>query len=89
MLNSLVWPAIFKSVKIKIGKSNKRIVVIDAALLLESNWDKYVHQVWTVFVPREEALRRICARDGLTEEQVSFILLLPNNLRESLRRWHD
>jgi len=68
-LNEIVWPAVLKKVKSVVENSQREIVVIDAALLLESNWHKYVHQVWSVFVDRDETIKRICARDNLSVEQ--------------------
>ena len=48
-----------------------KTVVLDAAVLLEAGWDQLVHQVWTSYVPKEEAVKRVCDRDKLSEEQVS------------------
>ena len=65
-----------------IKNSTKEIVVVDAALLLEAGWEKFLHQIWTVFVPREEAIKRICARDKVPIEKVSifgfFFIILYN-----------
>jgi dephospho-CoA kinase len=53
-----------------VRKSAKEIIVVDAALLLEAGWDKFLQEVWTVFVPREEAVKRVSARDNIPIEQV-------------------
>jgi len=80
-LNKIVWPIIMARVKEEIRKSKHEIVVIDAALLIEAGWEGYLHQVWTVFVPREEAIIRICGRDGLSVEQAEARLdsQMPNS----------
>uniref|UniRef100_A0A1I8BPU6 CTP_transf_like domain-containing protein n=1 Tax=Meloidogyne hapla TaxID=6305 RepID=A0A1I8BPU6_MELHA len=67
-LNNIVWPITAERVKEIIKKSEREIVIIDAALLLEAGWDKYFHQVWCTFVPRNEAIERICARDNVSRE---------------------
>lgn len=37
---------------------------------MEAKWQGFMNELWTVFVPVEETLRRIKERDGLDEEQV-------------------
>uniref|UniRef100_A0A914NB14 Dephospho-CoA kinase n=1 Tax=Meloidogyne incognita TaxID=6306 RepID=A0A914NB14_MELIC len=67
-LNNIVWPITFERVKEIIKKSEREIVVIDAALLLEAGWGKYLNQVWCTFVPKNEAIERIVARDNVSKE---------------------
>uniref|UniRef100_A0A914KNV6 Cytidyltransferase-like domain-containing protein n=1 Tax=Meloidogyne incognita TaxID=6306 RepID=A0A914KNV6_MELIC len=67
-LNNIVWPITFERVKEIIRKSEREIVVIDAALLLEAGWGKYLNQVWCTFVPKNEAIERIVARDNVPKE---------------------
>ncbi|KAI1721704.1 dephospho-CoA kinase domain-containing protein [Ditylenchus destructor] len=71
VLNSIVWPAVTNKIKNIIISSlpNDKVFVLDAALLLEANWDGFLNQVWTTFVPRDEAVKRICVRDKLSVEQ--------------------
>ncbi|KAJ8941748.1 hypothetical protein NQ314_010285 [Rhamnusium bicolor] len=68
-LNSLVWPAIAEEVNNIIRNTDKKVVVIEAAVLLTADWQKYCHEVWTTLVPREEAINRLILRNALTEEQ--------------------
>ena len=51
-------------------------LIIAAAALVEAGWDRYVNELWTVFVPRDEALDRILNRDGFTKEHVSAIVTI-------------
>jgi len=30
------------------------VCVVDAAVLLEAEWDKYVHEVWVTVIPPKE-----------------------------------
>ncbi|XP_074418308.1 bifunctional coenzyme A synthase isoform X3 [Larus michahellis] len=48
--------------------AGKAVCVLDAAVLLEAGWQDMVHEVWTAVIPEEEAVKRIMARDGLSEE---------------------
>lgn len=57
----------------RIRDAQTDIVVLDAAVLLEASWDTFVHQVWTVFVPQDEAIKRVQDRDNLPAEQVLML----------------
>uniref|UniRef100_A0A0N4ZFU2 CTP_transf_like domain-containing protein n=1 Tax=Parastrongyloides trichosuri TaxID=131310 RepID=A0A0N4ZFU2_PARTI len=68
-LNEIVWPKIANRVKDIIKNSTNKLVVLDAAILLEAKWDSFCHQVWTVYVSKEEAIKRIQERNNLSEEE--------------------
>ncbi|KAJ8971839.1 hypothetical protein NQ317_001552 [Molorchus minor] len=70
-LNSLVWPAIQQEVTEIVKKSNKQVIVIEAAILLTAGWEKNCHEIWTTLVPREEAIKRLITRNGLSEDQAN------------------
>ncbi|XP_027603726.1 bifunctional coenzyme A synthase [Pipra filicauda] len=70
-LTDIVWPEIARMVREQIREADsqgKAVCVLDAAVLLEAGWQNMVHEVWTAIIPEEEAVRRIVARDGLSEE---------------------
>uniref|UniRef100_A0A7M4DXD1 Bifunctional coenzyme A synthase n=1 Tax=Crocodylus porosus TaxID=8502 RepID=A0A7M4DXD1_CROPO len=70
-LTDIVWPVIAQMVKKQINEAvvqGKAVCVLDAAVLLEAGWSDMVHEVWTAIIPETEALSRIMARDGLSEE---------------------
>ncbi|XP_069733142.1 bifunctional coenzyme A synthase [Phaenicophaeus curvirostris] len=70
-LTDIVWPEIARMVKEQIREADaqgKSVCVLDAAVLLEAGWQDMVHEVWTTIIPQEEAVKRIVARDGLSEE---------------------
>lgn len=67
-----MWPIMADLVLERIREAPLKIVVVDAAVLIDAEWDKFVHEVWTAIIPREEAIKRIMERDGLSEELVSF-----------------
>ncbi|KAM6042608.1 bifunctional coenzyme A synthase [Theristicus caerulescens] len=70
-LTDIVWPEMARMVKEQIGEADaqgKAVCVLDAAVLLEAGWQDMVHEVWTAIIPEEEAVKRVMARDGLSEE---------------------
>ncbi|CAG5117334.1 unnamed protein product [Candidula unifasciata] len=71
-LNSIVWPAIQQLAEEEIEfhrKTGATVVVLEAAVLIEAGWDSMVHEIWATFVPREEAIRRVVERNGLSETE--------------------
>ncbi|MFC5531305.1 dephospho-CoA kinase [Cohnella yongneupensis] len=46
-----------------------KLVVVDVPLLYESRLESYFEQIMVVYIPREEQLRRLMKRDGLSEEE--------------------
>uniref|UniRef100_A0A8C5TR90 Bifunctional coenzyme A synthase n=1 Tax=Malurus cyaneus samueli TaxID=2593467 RepID=A0A8C5TR90_9PASS len=70
-LTDIVWPEIAQMAKDRVREADaqgKAVCVLDAAVLLEAGWQDMVHEVWTAIIPEDEAVRRIVARDGLSEE---------------------
>ena len=41
------------------------VCVLDVPLLFESGMERLCDETWVVYVPRQEQLRRVMARDGL------------------------
>ncbi|MDR2166571.1 MAG: dephospho-CoA kinase [Clostridiales bacterium] len=52
-----------------IGENHSKPIVIDAAVLIEAGMDKICDMVLGIFAPSEARIARICARDGLTENE--------------------
>ena len=72
-LNAIAWPRIRQ--KIEEGIEEQRqlgtgVVVLDAAVLIEAGWTDATDEVWVVTAPEEDVIRRIQARNNLTEEQI-------------------
>ena len=56
-LNNLVWPAILEEAKKQINSLYERginIIVMEAAVLIQANWQPYCHEIWTCIIPEEE-----------------------------------
>ena len=59
-------PVIVDSILTLARKSEKRLIVIDAPLLIPSGLSKICHVVIGVFAPLDMRLARICGRDGIS-----------------------
>lgn len=69
-LNGILHPAIREGMlraAEAAEESGFRVIVFDVPLLIECGWQDMADEVWLVTAPMEERLRRIMARDGLSE----------------------
>ena len=72
-LNSITHPAIKGRIEDRINNLKaqdfKGVVVVDAALLLETGWETMLDQVWVVDAPMEQRIERLMIRDNFTRDQ--------------------
>jgi phosphopantetheine adenylyltransferase/dephospho-CoA kinase len=74
LLNSIVWPEIWRLVEVKVheaGSDSYTVCVIDAAVLVMAGWHRRVHQIWTTLCPHSELVHRVMERNGVPEEVAS------------------
>lgn len=73
-LTDIVWPEILRLAETQMVDVETvdpgRIIVLEAAVLLEAGWQDAVDEVWAIIVEPELAVQRACARDGLSEDDV-------------------
>jgi dephospho-CoA kinase len=78
-LTSIVWPATRESIgrnvaELRAGGAAMPIVV-EAAILIEANWQSLFDEIWLVRAPREQVVARIESQRGLkpaeTEARIS------------------
>jgi dephospho-CoA kinase len=73
-LTDIVWPQILALAQQEMEAVERsdpaRIIVLEAAVLLEAGWEGAVDEVWAIVVAPEVAVQRACARDGLSAEDV-------------------
>lgn len=69
-LNEITHPLILKELKRRVTelKKKRKIVIIDAALLLETGANKLCDYIIAVIAPRDLRLKRIMNRDNLTKQ---------------------
>ncbi|CAF4961884.1 unnamed protein product [Rotaria sp. Silwood1] len=71
-LTDIVWPAILNLTQERIEylfKEGKRVIILDAAVLLEAQWTVAVNEVWIASIPPKEATRRVVERDHLSPDE--------------------
>ena len=72
-LTDIVWPGILDMVREEIANASTagaEVVVLEAAVLLEANWQRDVDEVWVVTVGKEIAIDRATFRDGIDRSAV-------------------
>jgi len=73
VLNSIVHPAVndlWQARKRQIEEEDRRAIIIsDVPLLFETGWQKKVDVVILVYIPPEEQVRRLMARNGVSLEE--------------------
>ncbi|MFC1963855.1 dephospho-CoA kinase [Chloroflexota bacterium] len=72
-LNAIIHPAMSEIAKNRVEKYQRdgaAVVVLDAPLLLEAGWDKFVDEVWVTVAPPETVLRRAGKRSGLSTGEI-------------------
>ena len=68
-LTDIVWPAIMRMAEEEIASAKaedpNRVVVLEAAVLIEADWLSLVDEVWVTVVEPSVAIERASARDGV------------------------
>jgi len=68
-LTSIVWPATYEAIRRKVAElraSGTRMpIVVEAAILIEANWQPLFDEIWLVRAPREQVVARIERQRGL------------------------
>ena len=73
-LTDIVWPSIRAMAEKDIADAQRsapeRIVVLEAAVLIEADWLDLADQIWVTVVKPAVAIERACARDNLSADAV-------------------
>ena len=68
-LTSIVWPATFASIRRNVAELRasgaKLPIVVEAAILIEANWQPLFDEIWLVRASREQVVARIESQRGL------------------------
>ena len=73
-LNEITHPPVINEVKSRAENSPKKIVLVEAALLIESGISKLCDDVWFVYAFREERIGRIKASRDWSDEKIESML---------------
>lgn len=71
-LNSIMIPLMTEKLQyiIQINiKKNTKVLVIDAAILFEANWDRLADEIWVVCIPRDIQIKRLVQREKITNKE--------------------
>ncbi len=68
-LNAIVHPAVIEVITNALKKTDLPVVLIDAPLLFQAGLDSLCDFTVAITAPETERIRRICERDGISEEQ--------------------
>ncbi|GAI28496.1 unnamed protein product, partial [marine sediment metagenome] len=85
-LNSIIHPLISSEIKRKITFSEARIIIIDAAILLETGWDSLVDKVIVVNASYESRRKRIKESSLLSSKEVEGIIKAQFSQDEKIQR---
>jgi dephospho-CoA kinase len=72
-LNQITHPRIYEIAKQRIEEyrqAGTRVVVFEAALLIEAGWMSLVDQLWVTTAPESTIVKRLKSSRGLSEKQV-------------------
>ncbi|MEJ2131613.1 MAG: dephospho-CoA kinase [Gammaproteobacteria bacterium] len=73
-LTDIVWPEIRRLAENEIEAIQEsdpdRVVVLEAAVLLEAGWEDIGDEIWVVTVDRDTAVTRATSRDGVDEAAI-------------------
>ncbi|KAL7675813.1 hypothetical protein ACOME3_002077 [Neoechinorhynchus agilis] len=76
-LRVIVWPTMKASLKRKLDDAamkGKKLVVVDAAILIEARVHEMVNEVWVAAIHKREAIRRLINTRGMTEIKAKSIM---------------
>ncbi len=74
LLNSIIHPAIIERENQLVSKISEGIVIVDAALLIESGSYKRFKEIILVYAPFDAQVERLMKRDGMSrEDAIKFV----------------
>lgn len=88
-LNAITHPRIREMIQeglAELAAQGTKVVVVEAALLLEAGWDDLVDEVWVTVAPPEVAAQRAAARSGIPLEEALARVRAQMSNEERVRR---
>lgn len=88
-LNKIMWPEVFKLIKIASTKANKKkcdLFIVDAALLFEAGDLDFFDSILLISASKEIRIKRIIERKGLTTQQINKRMELQMDEKEKKKR---
>ena len=72
-LNQIMHPKMYQIVQKRIERyrnQGAKVIVLEAALLIEANWVALVDEIWVTAAPEAEIVKRLTGQRGLSEKQI-------------------
>lgn len=89
-LNEILWPEILAEAKKRIYDAYKEkpfdVAVLEAAVLLKAGWEIECHEVWSMIISPQEAVKRLKKRNNLSEEEARKRLASQIDNKEFVRK---
>lgn len=84
-LNSIIHPAVKEYIRSEISRIHKeqpsRIIVIEAALLIEDHYDEICDEIWYIYASEDIRRKRLKESRGYSDEKIDSIM--KNQLSEA------
>lgn len=87
-LNRITLPILTKLIKKKINdlkRKKAKYVVLDAAILIEAGWHKFVDEVWVVYTDPKIQLERLIKRENYTINEAKNRIEAQLRIEEKLK----
>jgi len=87
-LNRITLPILTKLIKKKIKELKRKKVkyaILDAAILIEANWHKFVDEVWVVYTDSKTQLERLIKRENYSVEEAKNRIDAQLKIEEKLK----
>ena len=72
-LNEIMWPRIIELSQkkwLEMGRNGARVVVFEAAVMIEAGWQKLMDELWVTSAPEDVVIKRLMVTGRFTEQQV-------------------
>lgn len=87
-VNAIVHPLVKAEIRRRIAASNCELAAVEAALLLEDHYDEFLDEIWYVYAPEEERIRRLMESRGYTRQKAKSIMDSQMGDEQFRRRCH-
>ena len=90
-LNQIVHPRMRAMLFDRIDQGRRRgakVVVLEAAILIESGWNSLVDEVWVTVAPEDTVIKRIQGRNNFTADQIRARIRSQLSTQERVAKSH-
>jgi len=74
MINNLVHPAVINFLRTEIKKSNYDLVLVEAAVLFESGFNKSLDYIVTIYSNKKNRINRLMVRDESSKTEINHLM---------------